>query len=134
MLYLLLFSDISRSKGHWDQRRSKSPGILQLQSLPTRYPHPPAISNQQIIPFSFKNAPPPTYSDCSGNLSQNKRIPTSHASSSTYSTPIYYDEDSRESGFQSVDSNSNLNLTGSRNDGLYTFSSFRGAKPPDCVV
>lgn len=126
--------DISRSKGPWDQRRNKSPGVYQLQSFPTRYPQQHTILNQPIIPFSFKNTP--SYTGSSGNLSQNARAPPARAtsSSSSYSVPHYYDDESRSSGFQSVDSDSNLNLNSNRNDGLYSFSSFRGTKPRDCVV
>lgn len=125
--------DISRSKNQWDQRRSKSPAPLQLQSLSSRYQQPAHIPNQRIIPFSFKNSP--TYSGSSGSLSRNSRGPVAtNAGSSAYSVPLYYDDESRSSGFQSVDSNSNLNINGNRPDGLYTFSSFRGSKPPDCVV
>lgn len=126
--------DISRAKV-WDQRRNKSPAVLQLQSLPTRYPQQHTIPNQKIVPFSFKNNPP--YNGSSGSLSHNARAPSAPTSSSTssYSVPLYYDDESRSSGFQSVDSISNLNLGGkNRNDGVYTFSSFRGNKPPDCVV
>ena len=128
-----MLSDISRSKNQWDQRRSKSPAPLQLQSLSSRYQQPAHIPNQRIIPFSFKNSP--TYSGSSGSLSRNSRGPVAtNARSSAYSVPLYYDDESRSSGFQSVDSNSNLNIDGNRPDGLYTFSSFRGSKPPDCVV
>lgn len=124
--------DISRSKTHWDQRRGKAPAVLQLQSLSTRYQQPPTMSKQKIIPFPFKNSP--TYNGSSGSLSQSSRVPAARTTSSAYSVPLYYDDESRSSGFQSADSNSNLNLNGNGTDGLYSFSSFRGTKPADCVV
>lgn len=103
-------SDIQRSKDRWESGRSGSPGMQQMTTFPTRYPQNDSLPHQKIIPFSFKKTPNYTGS----GLTVNNLSPTT---SSAYSVPIYYDDESRSSGFQSVDSNSSFHSNKHRNGG-----------------
>jgi len=127
---MFYISDVGRPKERWDQKRNHSQGI-QLQSFPTRYtPTNNSVPPQQkIIPFHFKKQP--SYSGSGQNV--NNLSPTG---SSNYSVPIYYDDESSRSssGFQSVDSNSNLNFNNQGSNGKLTLNNMRDDLPRDCVV
>lgn len=103
--------DIHRSKDRWENSRSNSPGMQQMTTFPTRYPQNDTLPHQKIIPFSFKKTPSFTGS----GLTVNNLSPTT---SSAYSVPLYYDDESRSSsGFQSVDSTSGFHINKNRNGG-----------------
>lgn len=116
--------DLSRNKATWNNRCDTPPAMKPMTSFPTRYNRNNSLPHQEIIPFSFKK--PPTYP--SSGFKINNLSPTNSA----YTVPKYYDEESHSSsGFQSVDSNSNFNITSNRSG--HKISLNRG-NISDCVV
>ncbi|XP_053399724.1 uncharacterized protein LOC123557394 [Mercenaria mercenaria] len=90
--------DIQRSRDRWESTRSESPSMQQMTTFPSRCLTNDVLPHQKIIPFSFKKTPSYTGSGLIAN-----NLPQS--TSSAYSVPMYYDDESRSSsGFQSSDS------------------------------